>query len=158
MARVEGEIPRHGFVEFACFRRIGRRQDHGERQDQIAGRATGNTLSANAQRTTALRSGRHPHLESTTRQIDADDGAERGLPRGNRQIEVQIAPFSAQAVMLTKMYFKKSIPRRGPIESRRPLTGQADDLPCAYADRNPYVQRATFQRHMALSVKLRNAQ
>ena len=158
LARIESQRLRHGRVKLLRFRGIGWRQDDSQIQQQVAGWGARNAFASHPQLATALCAGRNANLERAAREIDVDNRAERSLPRGKREVEMQVGTLDSVTCVRPEFDFEQQVARGSPRSAGFALSGQSDDLPGAYSPGNPDVERPAGERQVAARVDLRDAQ
>ena len=139
-------------------RRIGGRRHDADVEQQIARRIAGQSLAAHPELPTGLRAGGDAHLDRSGRQVDGDEGTQRGFPGRHRQIRMQIAAVDAKPRVGPKLHFQQQVSGRRAPQARLALTGQTDHLSIAHPFRNPDAQVAGLEAAPALCVEFGHPQ
>ncbi len=82
------------------------------------------------------RTGGHPHLSGTAQRADRHGRSERGLPRRDPQIHLQVVTLPAKARMRPETHQEVEIARWGLTATRRALAGDADALAFTHPGRD----------------------
>src|SRR6266568_4275773 len=151
IARVEPRLARQPFPVRPLA--LAHARWHLDAQDDIQiappAAALRQSLAANAQLLTVLRSGRNLDVDLTSQRRHRHLCAEHRFPRREVQIKMQIVAFDAEIRVFREANAKEQIACRSAAHSRFAASRQPEPLPFAHARRNFHLIVFDFRRFAA---------